>query len=80
MLTLKRQKKGILYMKDIDNLDYKEWREAQIEHWHNHGLDNDEAESLMDEYENDPNTSDPDMDVPSNISILDRINKSGGFV
>lgn len=67
-------------MKDIDNSDYQEWREAQLEHWQNNGLSDDEAESLMDEYENDPYTADPDIDVPYDISILDRINKNGGFV
>lgn len=67
-------------MKEIDNSDYQEWRKAQIEHWSDNGLSNDDAENLMDEYENDPNTPDPDMDVPSDISILDRIDKNGGFI
>lgn len=67
-------------MKDIDNSGYEEWREAQIQHWRKNGLGNDDAEGLMDEYENDPNILDPDMDVPADISIMDRINKRGGFV
>jgi hypothetical protein len=67
-------------MKDIDNSDYQEWRETQIEHWQSNGLSNEEAENLIDEYENDPYTLDSDMEVPYDISILDRINEHGGFI
>lgn len=67
-------------MKELDYSDYLEWREAQIEHWTGNGLDCDEAEGLMDEYENDPYTVDADISITFDVSITDRIEEYGGFV
>lgn len=63
---------------DDDNYEKEEFNEKLIAKWVKNGASEDDAKQLIEDINNDAFSSDPDMDVFSDITIDERITKYGG--
>ncbi|MGP2657949.1 hypothetical protein ACOJTA_13015 [Malaciobacter sp. WC5094] len=63
-----------------DNSEKEEWEERNKSHWVKNGLNEYEADQLIEDINNDANSGDPDAETFADPSIQDKVNKYGGFV